>query len=140
MLKEPQSMEELVYFTQRAIGKGKAKAWVYRQPCPKCKKALMGKPKDPKTGKPKVRAKEYVCSACEYTVEKIAYEETLQAEIKYVCPSCSAAGEISIQFKRKKVGGIDMLFFPCPKCNFRIEITKKMKTKKGKDDAGDEDV
>lgn len=137
-LKEPESMDDLIYFTKRSIGNGSAKAWVYKQPCPKCGKAQMGKPRDEKTGDVKIRAKEYVCPACKYTVEKKEYEESLNAEIKYVCPKCKFSGEIEIQFKRKKVEGVDALVFKCQKCNERILVTKKLKTVGSKDEGDDE--
>jgi len=47
-LREPESMEECVYFTNRAIDNGHAKAWVFREKCPKCKKGMMSKPFDEK--------------------------------------------------------------------------------------------
>ena len=94
MVTEPSSMDELVYFTNRKVGDGNVMAWVYRNECPKCGKAKMGKPKDEKTGKPKIRAKEYVCPECSNTVEKEEYEETLMCEIKYTCPKCKHQGEI----------------------------------------------
>ena len=88
MVTEPESMDQLVYMTQRKIGDGFVKAWDYRNDCPKCGKAKMGKPRDEKTGKVKIRAKEYQCPECKYTVDKQEYEETLTAEIKYTCPKC----------------------------------------------------
>ncbi len=137
-LKLPQSMDECIYFTRRKLEeKGSAVAWVYKEKCPKCKKALMGKPKDPKTGKTKIRATEYVCPSCGYTMEKGAYEDTLTANIQYTCPHCSYSGEHQMSFKRKKVQLInpetrkkksaDALKFPCKKCGKDILITKKMK-------------
>ena len=133
IVKEPESMEELVYFTQRSVGNGNVRAWVYRGICPKCKKGKMGKPADEKTGKVKVRAKEYVCPECGYTVEKKAYEETLECEIKYTCPECGHSGEIAVPFKRKKFQGMDAVVFLCDKCKAKIPITKKMKEKGEKD-------
>ena len=129
ILKEPESMDELVYFTQRNIGKGNAKAWVYKGTCPKCKKGTMGKPIDEKTKKPKIRAKEYVCPGCGYTAEKKAYEESLECEIQYTCPECGNSGEIKVPFKRKKFQGMDAVIFQCDKCKAKIPITKKMKEK-----------
>ncbi|OYT32822.1 hypothetical protein DRJ22_00375 [Candidatus Woesearchaeota archaeon] len=126
-LRKPKSMEECVYYTKRDIGKGKVTAWVFRGKCPKCGKGLMGKPKDPKTGQPKIRAKEYICENCGYTVPKQEYEETLTANIEYTCPHCSYSGEKQIPFKRKKVKGVDSLVFECDKCGKKILITKKMK-------------
>ncbi len=136
MLKEPESMEELVYFTKRAIGSGRVVAWVYRGECPRCKKALMGKPKD-KSGKVMIRAKEYVCPECGYRVPKQEYEGSLTANIKYSCPHCGHKGETQIPFKRKKVKifdeeegkekMVDALQFACDNCKKKINITKKMK-------------
>jgi len=137
MLKEPTSMDELVYFTRRALGKdGFAMAWVERQPCTKCKKALMGKPAD--KGKVKIRAKEYVCPACKYTVEKEEYEDTLSVCVKYTCPNCKKQGETTVPFKYKKVaiideeeGGkkvmVDAVRFECSSCKGKVDIVKKMK-------------
>ncbi len=126
-LKQPSSADECVYFTRRTIGSGNVMAWVFRNPCPKCGKSLMGKQVDKKTGKVLIRAKEYVCPSCGYLAEKQAYEDTLTANIEYTCPSCSNSGEIQIPFKRKKVQGVDVLRFQCQKCAANIDITKKMK-------------
>ncbi len=136
-LQEPTSMDECVYFTNRSIGKGKARMWVFREKCPKCGQALMGKPRDPKTGKPKIRAKEYVCPSCHYTVEKEAYEDTLTANVQYTCPYCALQGEIQVSFNRRKVqrvdeelqkkATVDALRFTCGKCGKNIDVTKKMK-------------
>ena len=136
-LQEPKSMDECVYFTNRSMGKGNAKAWVLRAKCPKCKKSFMGKPRDPKTGKPKIRATEYVCPTCKYTEEKKQHEESLTASIRYTCPSCLHIGEAEIPFIRKKVQvineetlkktSVDALQILCSRCNLKINITKKMK-------------
>lgn len=136
-LRFPDSMDECIYFTRRNIDSGKAVAWVFKEKCPKCKKALMGKPKDEKTGKVKIRAKEYVCPACGYTVEKGEYEDTLTVNIQYTCPHCENEGETQESFKRKKVRvfdeaeqkkkSIDAIKFQCSKCGKDILITKKMK-------------
>jgi predicted RNA-binding Zn-ribbon protein involved in translation (DUF1610 family) len=139
MVKFPDSMDELVYFTRRSLGeKGKAVAWVRKQKCPKCGKSLMGKPKD-KTGKVLIRAKEYSCPSCGYTAEKKEYEESLTAEVQYTCPACGSSGEAEAPFKRKKIEGVDTLRVKCGKCSGNIDITKKMKEKGGSgDDDGDE--
>jgi len=130
-------MDECVYFTRRNIDKGNVVAWVFKEKCPKCGKAMMGKPKDEKTGKTKIRAKEYVCPACGHTVEKGAYEDTLTVSIQYTCPHCGNKGEAQESFKRKKVQvfdeeeqkkkSIDAVKFKCNKCEKDILITKKMK-------------
>ncbi len=140
MVNFPESMNDLVYFTRRNIGeKGKAVAWVYKKECPKCGKATMGKPRDAKTGKVMVTAKEYACPECGYTAEKKAYEETLTAEVQYTCPSCGFIGEAEVPFKRKKVQGVDTLRVQCRECKANIDITKKMKEKGKKGSDGDDE-
>ena len=136
-LRQPASMWECIYFTRRSSGKGKIKTWVFKEKCPECGKALMGKPKDPKTGKLKIRAKEYMCPGCNYTIEQKKYEESLVANIEYTCPYCAHESETQIPFKRKKVKifdddgqkekTVDALQFLCSKCGKKINITKKMK-------------
>ena len=140
-LKYPESMEECVYFTRRADGAGKTMCWVFKEQCPKCKKAMMGKPVDEKTGGVKIRAKEYKCPNCGHTEEKVAYEEKLTANIAYTCPKCKHVGEIQIPYKRKTVEGVKALVFNCQKCSEKILITKKMKAvkKKGEEDEPDDD-
>jgi ssDNA-binding Zn-finger/Zn-ribbon topoisomerase 1 len=125
-LKLPDSMDELVYWTSRNIGEGKIKAWVEREHCPKCKKALMGKPKGPK-GSIKIRASYYECPECHHKVEKQEYEDTLTASILYTCPKCKFSGDIQIPYKRKKFQGVEALVFECAKCKEKIPITKKIK-------------
>ena len=137
MVTEPESMDELVYFTNRSKGDGKVKAWVYRAKCPKCGEGWMGKPIDPKTGKIKRRSEDYVCPDCSYTVHKDEYEPTLEIEIKYICPHCKHEGETTTQYKRKKVSlldeetgkkkPVDAYIFHCDGCGEKIPITKKMK-------------
>ncbi|MBW3015510.1 hypothetical protein KY330_03750 [Candidatus Woesearchaeota archaeon] len=130
MVTMPSSMEDLIYFTNRKLGDGNIKVWVYKQKCPKCGKGLMGKPVDEKTGKVKIRAKDYVCSKCGHTVEKKEYEETLSAEAVYLCPNCKKKGESVVSYKRKSIGGVQTLRVPCQHCGYNIDVTKKMKEKK----------
>lgn len=132
-------MEECVYWTKRKTDTNdQVTCFVLREKCTKCKKAFMGKPVE--KGKVKIRASEYVCPSCNYTISKEEYEPTLKANIIYTC-SCGHKGEISIPFKRKKYMGVDALIFECAKCSKKIAITKKMKglkDKKSKEDVGDE--
>ena len=131
--KKPESdedMDKLLYFTKRKTDIGSVFAYVYRQKCPKCGKALMGKPRE--GGKVKIRAKEYVCPSCGNSAEKKEYEESLKANIDYVCQKCKHHGEIQIPYKRKKIKGVDALKFACEKCGNEILVTKKMKEIKGK--------
>lgn len=133
--KKPESeedIEKLVYFTQRRIDGGYAVAWVYRQKCAKCNKGLMGKPRDDKTGKAKIRSPEYVCPECGNSVEKNEYEETLTANIEYKCPECGNESVIQIPYRRKSFQGVKALVFECEKCGEKIAITKKMKEPKKK--------
>ncbi|MFP4568093.1 MAG: hypothetical protein ACLFN8_04050 [Candidatus Woesearchaeota archaeon] len=131
-LKEPENMDELVYFSRRNTPEGRVRAWAFREECPKCKKALMTKPKDEKTGKPKIRAKEYICAECGHTVEATEYEDTLELCIDYVCGACNHEGKTKIPFKRKTYMGVKSFLFECEGCKIKIPITKKMKEPKKK--------
>jgi predicted RNA-binding Zn-ribbon protein involved in translation (DUF1610 family) len=134
---QPESMDQLVYMTKRNVDGNSITAWVFRGNCPKCKKGVMGKPRDPKTGKVKIRAKEYVCPECEHIIEKVAYEESLSMHITYDCPHCSKSGECIVPFHRKKVRRLDekknkkvsveVVRFQCEHCGKDIDISKKMK-------------
>lgn len=131
-LQIPDSMDELVYWTNRTIGNGKVMMWVYKEYCPNCKKAKMTKPVDEK-GNVKSRAKEYLCSACGYSIDKKMYEESLTANIIYTCPACQYKGECTGLFKRKNINGILTFRFQCEKCKTHLDVTKKMKEKKAKE-------
>ncbi len=134
-MKEPQSTDECVYYTRRSLGEGSVVAWAYKQDCPKCGKAKMGKPVE--KGKVKIRAKAYVCPACQYTVEKEEHEGQLTAEAVYTCPHCKKKGETAALFKRKKTKifdeetgkkvTVELLRFTCTSCGGNIDVTKKMK-------------
>ena len=129
----PEDMEKLVYFTRRKLEpEGKVFAWVNKEPCPKCKKGIMGKPKNPKTGRPKIRATEYVCSECKFSIEKEEYEATLQANYKYSCPHCKKEGDAQGPYKRKTIQGVQTLRVQCEHCGGNIDVTKKMKEPKVK--------
>ncbi|MEM4267948.1 MAG: hypothetical protein QXK37_03880 [Candidatus Woesearchaeota archaeon] len=131
---EPENMDDLVYYTNRSIGSGSAKVWVYRQPCPKCGKAKMGKPVE--NGKVLIKAKEYLCPACGYIVEKMVYEEGLYAQAKYKCPECGFEGECIVPFKRKNINGVLTLRLKCEMCEANIDVTKKMKEPKNPKNKG----
>lgn len=121
-------MDDLIYFTNRKIGEGKVRAWVYKKECPKCHKAKMGKPVE--KGKVKIRAKEYVCPECGYKEEKKEHEDSLTLETIYKCPYCGGEGEGTTEYKRKSFEGVQAYVITCSKCGKRIGITKKMKETK----------
>jgi len=135
MIREPESMDGCIYFTNRIVKEGTVKCWVFKEKCPKCGKGLISKPVE--KGKIKMRAKEYQCPECKYSLPTEEYENTLTANIKYKCPYCKYEGEIQIPFKRKKLQvydeeegkkkTIDTLKFQCGKCGKEIYITKKLK-------------
>jgi len=129
MIREPESMEEVVYFTNRTLDpNGRIRAWVFKIDCPKCQKAKMGKPVE--KGKVKIRAKEYVCPECGHTEEKGEHEEKLTVSVVYTCPFCGHSGETTTPYKRKSWNGVPSYIFVCDGCGKKIGITKKMK--KGK--------
>ncbi|OVE74809.1 hypothetical protein BVX95_01055 [archaeon D22] len=132
MAKElPKSMNECVYFSNRSLENGgKVKAWARKVPCPECSNGLMGKPVDPKTKKPKIRATEYECQECGFTEEKKEHETRLKVEALYTCPACNKEGEGEAPYKRKKWKGVDAYVIVCEHCGEKIGITKKMKEPK----------
>jgi len=136
-LKQPQSMDECLYFTRRELANnGSLFAWVYKKTCPKCKKAKMGKPVE--KGKVKIRAEEYVCPSCGFIESKIPHEESCMLDVVYKCPKCGNESEATIPYKRKKVmlfdeetqkkKSADAFVFECGKCREKIPITKKLKS------------
>jgi hypothetical protein len=130
----PSSMKECLYFTNRDDAEtGKAVAWVYRVDCPKCKKAKMGKPVDPKKGTAKIRSTEYVCPSCGFTESKEEHEPRCAVQIEYTC-TCGHSGKAATEYKRKSWNGVPSYVFTCDGCGKKIGITKKMKAvkKKGK--------
>ena len=137
-LKFPNSMDECIYFTRRKDDNSFIVAWVFKKVCPKCK-GSMAKPRDEKTGRPKIRAAEYVCDKCGYSEEKKAHEESLMVNIQYKCKHCGDEGETTAEFKRKVFEGIPSYVFECQKCKKKIAITKKMKEKKGSKDEPDDE-
>ena len=131
-LPQPASMEDCVYFTRRTLDtKGRAVAWVLRGNCPKCKKGVMAKPRNPNGGV-KIRATEYACMECGHTIEKMAYEDTLTMNIEYTCPHCGKSGEIQTPYKRRTFEGVPCVVFECGACKRKIGISKKMKASKKK--------
>ena len=140
-LKEPTSMEECAYFTNRNIGEdfsGNVKCWVFKEKCPKCKKGMMGKPIV--DGKAKIRALVYECASCKYTEPKQEYEDKLTANLEYTCPKCKFSGQMQAPFKRKRVLGVLTLRFACEKCTEPLDVTKKMKQIKKKPKKGEKTV
>jgi predicted RNA-binding Zn-ribbon protein involved in translation (DUF1610 family) len=140
-LKLPESMDECVYFTNRSLlddkdkPSGKIICWVPRVNCLKCKKALMHKPMDEKTGKYKVRATEYICPSCKNVEQKKEHEARLSANAIYTCPACHKEGEGTVPFARKTYMGVKAIVFSCSHCKAPIAVTKKLKDlkkKKGK--------
>ncbi|HIH39698.1 TPA: hypothetical protein HA219_03190 [Candidatus Woesearchaeota archaeon] len=138
-LRFPDSMDECIYFTRRKDDDSYIIAWVFKKQCPKCKKGPMAKPKAPKTGRPKIRAAEYVCDKCGYSEEKKVHEESLLVNIQYRCRYCGNEGETTTEFRRKAFEGIPSYVFECQKCHKKIGITKKMKEKGSKKDEDDGD-
>jgi predicted RNA-binding Zn-ribbon protein involved in translation (DUF1610 family) len=130
-LKVPDSMEECLYFTNRAIGEGFAKAWVYRGLCPKCNTQTIGKPIK-KNGKVDKKAEVYECSTCKYQESNEEAEAKLKVEIQYECPHCGNEGEATTEYKRKVFEGVPSYVFECGKCGKKIGITKKLKASKKK--------
>ena len=126
----PESMDEVIYFTNRKIGSGSAKAWAFRIKCPECGKGTMGKPVE--KGKIKIRADHYVCPECGHKEEKREHEAKLTLSVIYTCPHCGREGEAETGYKRKTFEGVQAQVFDCEFCGQKIGITKKMKKPKKK--------
>ncbi|MFP4524537.1 MAG: hypothetical protein ACLFO2_04485 [Candidatus Woesearchaeota archaeon] len=130
-LKQPESMDDLLYFTRRTLEpKGRVMAWAFKKDCPECGKALMGKPVE--KGKVKIRAKEYVCPACGHTEDKQEHEKTVELNVQYTCPACEHQGEATTPYKRKTFKGVKAFVIQCEACGEKIPVTKKMKEPKKK--------
>ena len=130
-LKKPQSMDECIYFTNRATDTLRIMAWVFRKECPKCKKGIMGKPIK-KGGKPDKKADHYVCYKCAYEESNADVENGLTVNVDYKCPHCGNEGEATTEYKRKTFEGVPSYVFECGKCHKKIGITKKLKESKKK--------
>lgn len=139
-LREPTNVSECLYFTRRAICSseklvcsGSVKAWVFKEPCVKCKGKMQAVKPESALAKPR----EYSCESCGYKIDVKEYEESLLVNIQYTCPKCNASGELQIPYVRKKIKifneeeqkekTADAIQFNCQKCNEKINITKKMK-------------
>ena len=121
--KSEEDIAKLVYYTQRSLDeRGKVTAWVYRQCCPRCGKALMGKPMA--KGKVKVRARDYLCPACGYAEEAKSYESKLLVNIDYACQNCGHEGAARVPFVRKRIKGVPAIAFSCESCGAQLLITK----------------
>ncbi|MFH1642779.1 MAG: hypothetical protein ABIC04_07840 [Nanoarchaeota archaeon] len=131
-MKEPSSMDECLYFTNRTLGDtGKAMAWIIRPECGQCKKGRIGKPIK-KNGKVDKKADYFECPECKARMPKEEAENILKVEVKYTCPECGNAGETTTESKRKSFKGVPAYIFECGKCGVKIGITKKMKEPKKK--------
>ncbi len=124
----PDSMDEIIYFSRRKLymDKGPVITWVNKLQCPKCKKALMGKPVE--KGKIKVRATEYICPGCRYTEPKAEHEAKLNAMIVYECPFCKHKDEVTAPFARKTWYGKKAIVFQCNGCKEKLGVVKKLGT------------
>jgi len=131
-LKKPNSMDECLYFTNRALGdEGFAVAWVYRKECPECKKGRLGKPLK-KDGKPDKKSPNYECPECKHQESNEEVEASLRVEIEYKCPHCGNESMTTTEHERVTFEGAKAFVFTCEKCDKKIGITKKMKKTKKK--------
>ena len=127
MIMRPKSIEECLYFTNRAIGNGKAVAWVLRKQCVKCNQGHMIKPL--KRGKPDKKAEFYICNKCSYQESNNDVESNLIMNVEYKCPYCDNESQTTAEYKRKSFQGILSYAFECQKCHKVIGLTKKLKQK-----------
>lgn len=119
-MREPESVEECLYFTRRAFGDGKIMAWAFRKSCPKCG-ALMKKPTK--------RATTYEC-VCGHAEPKAEHEKDVVVNVRYTCPFCQHEGETTTDYKRRTWQGVKAYVFICEGCGKKVGITKKLKEPK----------
>ncbi|MFH1915640.1 MAG: hypothetical protein ABIJ21_00090 [Nanoarchaeota archaeon] len=131
-MKEPENMDNLLFFTNRSLNNGNITAWVCHPLCPQCKKGTMGKPVNPKTGKVIKKSEVYACHSCNHELPVQEAEGLAIVEIKYTCPFCKKSGEATTPYVRKSFLGVPAYIFTCKSCNEKIGITKKMKAPKKK--------
>jgi len=129
-MKEPESMNDLMFFTNRNMGASTIKAWVYRPLCAKCKKGRVGKPINPKSKAINKKAEYYECNHCKAQTPVEDIDKDLKVEVKYKCPGCGNEGFATTEYKRKTWQGVPAFVFECSKCKEKIGITKKMKKPK----------
>ena len=131
-LKQPESVDECLYFTRRAlVPKGTIMAWAFRKGCPQCHKGLMRKPK--KT------SPTYDCPECGYSEPKAEHIKGIVLNVEYTCPSCGHSGEATTEYRRKTWQGVKAYVFTCQQCGEKIGVTKKLKDPKKKGKAAQED-
>lgn len=126
-------MNEVYYHTIRATADGgKIRAWAYKKVCPECNEGVLSKPVDEKTGKYKVRSKEYVCTKCGFECSKDEAEEGVELQAIYTCRACKKEGEYAGPYKRKSFQGVPSYIVVCGHCGEKMPLTKKMKEPKKK--------
>lgn len=143
MMDEPESMDDLLFFTNRVTDNMRIKAWTYRPTCPKCRKGKMGKPVNEKTGKVSKKAEVYECPACHHEMPEAEIEKIAVVDVIFTCPFCRKSGQTKTPYVRKPWKGVPAYVFECTFCKEKIGITKKMKkpkVKKGKVEIEDEAV
>jgi predicted RNA-binding Zn-ribbon protein involved in translation (DUF1610 family) len=129
----PESMDEVLYFTNRKLEDGtRIIAFTRKKECPECQKALMGKPLDPKTKRPKVRSTTYECPECGYQEPKKAHEEEREVEIEYTNPEGTEKKHAKTPYTRKTWKGVPAFVFENEFTGEKMGVTKKMKAPKKK--------
>ena len=126
-LKQPQSMDELMYFSRRTVMDGRVVAWVFKPQCPECGDDRLEKPTNPKTGKKKTRSSKFVCETCGYEEKKKKTEERATVNIHYICPHCEHEGDTTTKYDRRTYLGKKAFVFKCDECWQEIPITKRVK-------------
>lgn len=129
----PESMDELLYFTNRKLPSGmRIIAWVERMECPECGKDTMGKPINEKTGKVKTRSKTYECPACGYEEEKKEHEDKLTLQVRYTDDTGKNWKSTTTPYKRRTWQGMKAYVFINEFTGEKQGITKRLKLKSEK--------
>lgn len=131
----PQSMDELLYFSNRRMPDGiRIIAWVDKVSCPECSKATMGKPVDPKTGKVKVRSAVYQCPGCGFEEPKAAHEKRLVMQVRYTDETGKNWKAAQAPYQLKTWKGMKSYVFMNEFTGEKMGVTKRLKMKKEEKD------
>ncbi len=126
----PTSMEDLLYFSNRKMPDGvRIIAWVDKLTCEKCKKALMGKPINEKTGKVKIRAAVFVCPECEHEEPKTAHTKKLVMQIRYTDETGKNWKSAQTAYTLKTWKGMKAYVFQNEFTGEKMGVTKRLKMK-----------
>lgn len=129
----PQQMDDLLYFSNRRLPSGiRMIAWVEKITCEGCKKALMGKPVDEKTGKVKIRSSIFVCPECGREEKKAVHTKKLTMQVRYTDETGKEWKKAETEYKLRTWQGMKAYVFDNEFTGKPMGVTKRLKLKSEK--------